>query len=355
MKVLFATHHAYLPHHVGGSEFSTHDLCLTLREHGVAVAVVSSLFPRGWLAARRRLAFAGRGADSVVRDDALGYPVFRCKRPAATVGKVVRDFRPSVAVLQAGRPLAFVDELVDAGVPCAVYLRDASFDDLGGTVRARPGVRYLATSRDLASTFAERFGIRPLRIPPLVRPERYRVEPSRRNVTFVCPFASKGLDIALGLAARRPDIPFVFVESWQLHPVRRLLLNRRLRRLRNVTHRPPTDDMRGIYREARLVLVPSRAREGWGRVTSEAQLSGIPALASRIGGLPEAVGPGGILVDPEAGLEPWARALARMWDDPEEYARLAALARQHSSRPDFQPAAIAQRLLAALTELAPPA
>jgi glycosyltransferase involved in cell wall biosynthesis len=255
-------------------------------------------------------------------------------------------------VLQAGRPLALLDHFTALGVPCAVYLRDASFDDLGGPVVERAGVRYLATSRDLARRFAEAFGIRPLSIPPLVRPERYRVEPSRKNVTFVCPFPAKGVDIAFGLAIRRPDIPFVFVESWQVHPVRRIILNARIRRTSNITHRRPTDDMRRVYRDARIVLVPSRWPEAWGRVVSEAQLSGIPVLASLTGGLPESVGPGGILVDPAAGLDHWERALAQMWDDQAEYERLAELAAQHARRPEFQPAAIIEQLLTVICGLA---
>lgn len=351
MKVLFATNHAYLPHHVGGSESSTHDLCLTLRERGVEVGVMSSLFPRGLLAARRRLGFVLQGHDSFVRDDLPGYPVFRCKKPAAAVDPVVQEFHPSVAVLQAGRPLALAERFTAVGVPCAVYVRDAAFDLLGGTVRERADVRYVATSRDLGRRFAEAFGIVPLCIPPLVRRERYQVEPTRKNVTFVCPFPAKGVDIALGLAARRPDIPFVFVESWQVHPVQRIFLNRRIRAAGNISLRGPTDDMRSVYRDARLVLVPSRWPEGWGRVVSEAQLSGIPALASNQGGLPESVGEGGILVEPAASLDQWQRALARMWDDRAEYERLAELARQHARRPDFQPSAIAEELLAVLAEL----
>jgi glycosyltransferase involved in cell wall biosynthesis len=351
MKVLFATNHAYLPHHVGGSESSTHDLCLTLRERGVDAAVMSALFPRGLLAAGRRLAFVLRPQDRVVRDDSLGYRVFRCKQPAAAVRTVVDEFGPSVAVLQAGRPLALVDRFTSVGVPCAVYLRDAWFDDLGGTVSQRAGVRYLATSRDLSRRFEEAFGILALNIPPLVRPERYLIESTRQNVTFVCPFPSKGVDIALGLAARRPDIPFVFLESWQLPPLRRMLLNAQIRAAPNISLRRPIADMRTVYRDAKVLLVPSRCPEAWGRVVSEAQLSGIPILASHTGGLPESVGPGGILIHPTASLGQWERALTQIWDDQARYERLAELARQHASRADFQPTAIIERLLGALSEL----
>jgi len=352
LRVLFATNHAYLPDHKGGSEVSTHDLCLTLKEQGVAVGVMSALLPRASLSAHRLIPLLLRPRDGFVHDDSLGYPVFRCKRPAHAARMVVDNFRPDVVVIQAGRPLALVDSFTSVGVPCAIYLRDASFDDLGGPVVERDGVRYVATSRDLARRFGEAFGIHPLSIPPIVRPGRYRVESSRKNVTFVCPFPAKGVDIALGLAARRPDIPFVIVESWEMHPLRRAILKTRIRRRSNILHHRPIDDMRNVYRETRILLMPSRVPEGWGRVVSEVQLSGIPVLGSRLGGLPESIGPGGILVEKWSRIDEWEGKLAQMWDDPVEYERLAVRARLHAERAEFMPEAIVARLLPVLSELA---
>jgi glycosyltransferase involved in cell wall biosynthesis len=352
MRVLFATNHAYLPDRFGGSELSTHDLCLTLQERGIDVGVMSALLPGAFLAARRRLPLPVRVRSDFARDDSLGYPVFRCRQPVAAVGTVADAFCPGVAVLQAGRPLALLDRFAALGVPCVVYLRDVFFDDLGGAVIQRGGVRYVATSRDLALRFAAAFGIHPLTIPPLVRPDRYRTEPARTHVTFVCPVRGKGLDVALALAARRPDIPFLFVESWPMHRLDRLVLHARMRRSPNITYRRPTADMRTVYRATKLLLVPSRWPEAWGRVVSEAQLSGIPALASLTGGLPESVGLGGVLIDPAADLDRWASALAAIWDDDLEYQRLADLARRHAGRPEFQPEAIIDQLIPILGELA---
>src|SRR5262249_21620774 len=61
--------------------------------------------------------------------------------------------------------------------------------------------------------------------------------------------------------------------------------------------RERTDDMRTVYCDTRILLVPSQWEdETWGRVVSEAQLSGIPVITSDRGGLPESVGPGGIVL-----------------------------------------------------------
>lgn len=350
MKVLFATNHAYPPLRVGGSESSTHDLCLTLQERGVEVAVLSSALRRRSTGALDGVRAFPRRPSSVVSDDECGYAVYRSPSPAVAARRVVAELRPDVAVIQAGRSLALAERLTGLGVPCLVYLRDAAFTKLGGPVRERANLRYVATSRDLARRFEQEFGILAASIPPLVRPERYRVESTRSNVTFVCPIAEKGLDLALGLARRRPDIPFVFVESWELNPLRRVALKRRLPP--NVRLRAPVADMREVYADTKIVLVPSRLAEAWGRVVSEAQVSGIPALASDRGGLPESVGPGGVLVDPGAGVDRWAEVLARLWEDEAEYGQLASRAERHAQRPEFEPPAIAAAVLSELERLA---
>ena len=72
--------------------------------------------------------------------------------------------------------------------------------------------------------------------------------------------------------------------------------------------------------------MPSTYPEAWGRVAGEAQASGIPVIASAVGGLPEAVGDGGLLVDPSAGVDAWLEAFALLWDDDDAYAGHASRA-----------------------------
>ena len=75
------------------------------------------------------------------------------------------------------------------------------------------------------------------------------------------------------------------------------------------------------YAEARILLVPSVWEEAWGRVVTEAQVNGIPVLASAIGGLPESVGPGGILVPPGSDIEVWNAHLRELWSSDATYTR----------------------------------
>jgi glycosyltransferase involved in cell wall biosynthesis len=89
-------------------------------------------------------------------------------------------------------------------------------------------------------------------------------------------------------------------------------------------------DPRPAFGEADLIAVPSRS-EGFGRVLVEAAFLAIPAVASRVGGIPEVVvdGQTGLLVptDDPAAL---AHALATLLRDPDLRHAMGQAAREHA-------------------------
>ncbi|HEY0248262.1 MAG TPA: glycosyltransferase family 4 protein [Gryllotalpicola sp.] len=93
-----------------------------------------------------------------------------------------------------------------------------------------------------------------------------------------------------------------------------------------LTARPLTD----AYDTADLVVAPSRA-ESYGMVVAEALARGIPVVATRVGGLPEAIAgnSAGTLVPPD---DPWAlRMVLRQWcADPARRTALTAEARANA-------------------------
>src|SRR5271156_3811764 len=105
-----------------------------------------------------------------------------------------------------------------------------------------------------------------------------------------------------------------------------------LTNLPNVTLAPPQQDMRKVYGRCKILLAPSVWEEGYGRVVTEAQISGIPVVASTRGGLPEAVGPGGILLDLDSPISDWAAAVRKLWQDQRHYRELSAAAVAHAQR-----------------------
>lgn len=84
------------------------------------------------------------------------------------------------------------------------------------------------------------------------------------------------------------------------------------------------------FHAADVVAVPSHS-ESFGLVAIEASAAGTPVVAARVGGLPTAVGDGGVLVD---GHNPsdWADALGALLDDDERRATLGAKAAAHAQQ-----------------------
>ena len=89
-------------------------------------------------------------------------------------------------------------------------------------------------------------------------------------------------------------------------------------------------DISELVHAADLVVMPSRW-EGWSLAAAEVLGAGRPFIASAVGGLPELVGDGGVLVaaeDPQA----LADAIRRVLADPAAAARLAAAARVRAAQ-----------------------
>jgi glycosyltransferase involved in cell wall biosynthesis len=99
-------------------------------------------------------------------------------------------------------------------------------------------------------------------------------------------------------------------------------------RLDNIQLAGWTDDMSVHYLRTRVIIMPSHWSEPFGRVAVEAGRYQIPTIATATGGLPEAVGGGGILLPREARLIDWVRAIESL-DDETRYNHLATLASEH--------------------------
>ena len=350
LRILCATNHAYLPQFTGGAEVSTHQMCTAFLERGHPVAVLASLEAHDWIGWWARLRRVLSRSRKYPADTVMGYPVYRGWEPVHGVTEMVRRFRPDVAMMRAGQPMQLAHAFLAERIPVIVYLHDTFFDQFGGEIVDDPLLAFVANSEYTARRFFEFSGIEAAQTRSLVIPETYRVESTREKVVFVNPVPEKGLDVALALAERRPDIEFDFIESWTLYPDRRAELQRHASRLGNVTIINRTSDMRKVYGRAKILLAPSQYKEGvwaesWCRTGAEAQVSGIPVIATNGGGLPESVGPGGILVDPDADISAWENALSTLWDDDGAYERASSAALEHSRRAEIQPDRIVDDLL----------
>jgi glycosyltransferase involved in cell wall biosynthesis len=336
MNVLFAGGNGYYPEFHGGVQSSTHHLAEQLRSRGHQPAVLAALFGDGIFGMTARIkmkVFRQRAA----LDHFPGYPVVRAWFPWDAVPFAVSRLKPDVAVVQCHKSVPLGKALEKAHVPIVVYLRNVEFHELGGDLSELKSARYIANSEFTARTYETRFGIQSTVIPPTIDPERYRTPTSKEYVTFINPYGEKGFELAVAIAERCPEIPFLFVESWKLDDDHRTKVEQTIAPLKNITLLDRTDDMKTVYGRTKILLAPSTWEEAWGRVASEAHCSGIPVVGSRRGGLPEAIGEGGIVLDHDAPLDDWVSAIRALWNDADRYERLSAAALRYSERPQLNP------------------
>nr|WP_255720165.1 glycosyltransferase [Acuticoccus kalidii] len=332
---MFAGGNGYLPEFNGGVQSSTDHLVRQTIAAGHDAAVLAALFGDSLFGFKARVKLK-MGRAPVATDHTLGYKVMRAWFPWDAAGHVVNAFKPDAALVQCHKAVRVGKALAAYDVPLVVYLRNVEYHELEGDVRELPGARFIANSAFTAGAYKDAFGIDSVVIPPTIDAGKYRFETSRNFVTFINLYPEKGYEKALALAKACPEIPFLFVESWRLDDAALARIRGELDGLANVTFMRRTDDMKTVYGRTKILLAPSKWEEAWGRVASEAHCSGIPVVGSTRGGLPEAIGPGGVTLDYDAPLEDWAAALRHLWTDPAAYDGASEAARRYAERPALQ-------------------
>jgi glycosyltransferase involved in cell wall biosynthesis len=276
-----------------------------------------------------------------------GYPIWVVDALEAALDEALATFRPDVLFTSSMDPWAFARRARAHGVPTVCCVRDVRAERESVRALVADGGRLLACSRFMVDWLAETAEVPAEVLYPLVPREDYEVEPDPDgSILLINPDPDKGFETFLGLAPLLPDERFLVVESWPLKddlPA----VQAALERLPNVRFLPRVADVREVYRQGWLLLVPSKLEEAAGRVVVEAQWSGIPVLASARGGLPEMVGEGGLVISDSLDPHAWAAAI-RTLRDPAERARLARAARANAEREDLSPGYIADHLLAIL-------
>lgn len=153
---------------------------------------------------------------------------------------------------------------------------------------------------------------------PPVNPAEYKTTKGK-SITLVNLWEDKGAKVFYELADRFPELPFLGVRGGygvQVEEDRA-----------NVTIMEHTKDMKKVYGETKVILMPSKY-ESFGRVGVEALASGIPTLAEPTPGLLESLGDAGTFAD-RNDTDAWETALRDLLK-PAKYGKMSKLAKARS-------------------------
>lgn len=134
----------------------------------------------------------------------------------------------------------------------------------------------------------------------------------RPYITLIGNEYMKGLPILLGIAARMEDLSF-------------LVVGRNITTSyteKNITYMPWTSQIEDVYKQTRILLVPSICAESSPGVALEAQALGIPVVASNQGGIPEILFDTRCLIDDIWNIDAWVDRLSTIERQPSEYGQV---------------------------------
>lgn len=281
--------------------------------------------------------------------------------------KVIAEVRPDV--VEASEPMvaiaAGLSVLAWRGKPAVIYRREHGGGRfrivLAGRLAARLTDRVIISSSPLRAVAVRTDRVDPDRVdvattgtvePRAVDTEEIRaarrslgISDSARVIAAVSRFRrEKGLDVLIRAAGRLSDLDDLHLIIAGSGPLEAELRELGARSSVPVHFLGNRDDVAVWYALGDVIAIPSRF-ESFGRVTLEAMAAGRPIVASRVGGLQEAITDGvdGVLVPPEdeAAL---AAALRALLCDVELARRLAEAARKRfQSRYTMEHMAISRR------------
>lgn len=350
MKLLFIAHKTFYPESSGGAQLSTLYLLKQLQKHGWDVRIICRTSPLSDKAWSKRI--VNILPPMIEKDDILGFP---CKRHLVfpklpvlgsvidkswngAIEKELTSYCPDVVLgdFLATDPL--IKKIIHSGAVCIKFIR--SLPVMGVPSIIPEGLHIIGNSPYSANVAQAITGLNHEYVLPFIDFKKYKTPRKRHEkITFINPTHQKGVGIATAVARRMPDRQFLFVAGkWA--GFRKKTIEQLIgpaRELPNIEIVENQKDMRPVYAETKVLLVPSQFIETFGRVIIEAQINGIPVVASDVGGIPFTVGKGGILVNPKDNVSGYVSALESLMQDECLYDKLSDMAGKNADRKEFDP------------------
>lgn len=210
-------------------------------------------------------------------------------------------------------------------------------------LKAHPPTKVLAVSTFVQTYLRRTHGVESLVVNPIVQFDEPPLPAKPQFITIFNPVEPKGGKMFRALAACLPEHRFAWVPGWDIlrgptgafNPIICEAICRTIdipfrggvpiqvpMDLPNITRLEPSFPPHPIFQSARIVLVPSRWEEAFGRVAVEAMFFNVPVIGASVGGLTDIVGQGGIAL-PKDDLAAWVDEIKKL-DDCDYYQKVQA-------------------------------
>ncbi|NQU98293.1 glycosyltransferase family 4 protein [Candidatus Woesearchaeota archaeon] len=135
-----------------------------------------------------------------------------------------------------------------------------------------------------------------------------------KYILYVTPMKQKGLKLFLKICAHLKHEHFLVIGHTFMEWDNII----RMSKTNNVKYLGWEENIDKIYLKSRLLLNPVEWEEPFGRVPLEAMIFGIPSISYKKGGIPEAVGGAGDLIDSNSDFDTWIQTIKK-YDDIDYY------------------------------------
>lgn len=189
----------------------------------------------------------------------------------------------------------------------------------------------VANSHFIANLTKKLCNVNPIIMYPSINLIKYDLQNnSKEFITLVNPTKGKGIDIFLKIAKSLPQKKFIVVGRSTKFIDQKIIQD-----LNNVTFLEWTDKIEEVYSKTKILLSPAIWPEAFGRTIIEAGINGIPSIGSNCGGVPEAIGNGGIIINNVYDVEEWVDAIYSL-DDSILYDQLSKNAKMNAEKFNFE-------------------
>ncbi len=353
LRLLYASERPFFPLRLGGAARSSDALIrMLVKDHGAECMALTTTGGGGSripdAAEYDVLGIKGleRNGEELLFD--CGYENRMVAREVfyESLESAIRFFKPTVIWSQLEGMKNILKLGVRLGIPGIVYIRDSVIDARGLVELAELGVEIVCQSRFLVDKVKQLCNVEASLAYSIYESEVGAQGDPQGYLTMINPAGVKGIGTFLSFAKLMPEEKFLLVEGWSMTTEMRDWIEASLRELPNVRFMHHVADIREIYSQTRLLLVPSVWEEAVPRVVREAQSCGVPSIASKRGALPEAVGDGGLIVEDFLNPRKWVEAINAMRDET-TYATAVRNARMRWEDEQFNPQTNVQRFIAA--------